>query len=392
MRKFLQKALQKLSKLDKEQIESLISDLASENEMLEGVLDSMTTAILVLDRDHSIVFLNNASRRILEYNTPDPREKVVWSVLEDDEMAGFLKETLLGKVQVMDREFAFDNRGGGARILSCSLLPLKRRNVSEGTLLYLRDITERKQREARLRRAESLASLTTLTAGVAHEIKNPLGSIGIRLQLIQKALQKKKVLDKESVGHHLEVLNEEVERLNGIVVDFLFAVRPMDTTLVDEDLNALLNEAADFISYEMRENSISIETDLDGKIPLLQLDAKYLKQALLNIFKNAQNAMPEGGRLEISTGIEGGDVALTIRDSGIGIAEENLGKIFEPYFTTKEFGSGLGLTLVYKIIKEHRGEISVDSKEGRGTTFSIRFPIPDKARRLIGWSGEDDAV
>jgi signal transduction histidine kinase len=125
---------------------------------------------------------------------------------------------------------------------------------------------------------------------------------------------------------------------------------------------------------------------LDESLPLLNFDERFLKQAFLNLIKNAAAAMPEGGILTIKTEKRDAEALISIQDTGTGISEENLSKIFEPYFTTKETGSGLGLTLVFKIIREHQGEISVKSREGEGTSFIITLPIPQKERRLIGFA------
>jgi signal transduction histidine kinase len=269
-------------------------------------------------------------------------------------------------------------------------MPLVRSGKALGNLIHVEDVTEKRSKEARLRRAESLAALTTLAAGVAHEIKNPLGSIGIHIQLIQKAISSEGPPDKENIAKYLEVVTEEVDRLNAIVVDFLFAVRPINAEFERRSLNALVHDVLEFVQFELKQAGIEVEEKFANGIPDLDLDEKYIKQALLNVIKNAIAAMPEGGVLQVCTETDLSDVSLRITDTGIGIDEENLAKIFEPYFTTKEFGSGLGLTVVYKIIKEHGGEIAVSSKEGEGTTFTLSFPIPESERRLLEW--EESAV
>jgi signal transduction histidine kinase len=229
-----------------------------------------------------------------------------------------------------------------------------------------------------------------MTAGMAHEIKNPLGSIGIHIQLMQKAIDRDGAPDKDFFNKNLGILSEEVERLNNIVVDFLFAVRPMDVDLKDEELVSIIHESLELVKPELDEANIEIETSFEENIPKLQLDCKLIKQAVLNIIKNAMNAMSEGGHLGISVFIENDNVVLQIKDDGEGIPEENREKIFEPYFTTKDFGSGLGLTLVYKIIKEHHGEIELKSRIAVGTSFIIKLPIPQKEQHLIEWNGDSD--
>jgi signal transduction histidine kinase len=184
------------------------------------------------------------------------------------------------------------------------------------------------------------------------------------------------------------VITEEVERLNRIVVDFLFAVRPMNVELEDQDLNRVVHDLLQFMQYELEENHVRLAEQFNENIPKISLDERLMKQAILNVIKNAISAMPEGGDLVVSTGVKGDEVFLRISDTGTGIPDELLDKVFEPYFTTKDFGSGLGLTLVYKIVKEHFGEISVSSKEGEGTTFELSFPIPQGQQRLLNWKGE----
>ncbi|TVR87543.1 MAG: PAS domain S-box protein [Spirochaetaceae bacterium] len=389
MRKFIQRALNKLEKLDRERIHQLIYDIAVENERLELVLNSMNDGVLVADENHRLVLHNKPVERLLPLNLTEPGEGFIWELIADPHIAVFVERTLLEQESIMDQEFALD-AGGLTRILSCSVMPLVRNGTVQGNILRVEDISEKRNREARLRRAESLASLTTLAAGVAHEIKNPLGSIGIHIQLIQRALAAEGIGKNASVQGNLHIINEEIERLNKIVVDFLFAVRPMDVTLEYADLNRLLQELLDFVSVELDEAGISIETDLTGELPELLLDDKYLKHALLNIVKNAISAMPEGGRLKLDTRLRGDEVVLRVIDNGVGMSDQVLEKIFEPYFTTKDFGSGIGLTLVYKVLREHNAEISVVSQEGKGTTFTITFRVPQKEQHLLDWHEEAD--
>ena len=175
--------------------------------------------------------------------------------------------------------------------------------------------------------------------------------------------------------------NGELEDLRLEVEEY----RDMNAELERRSLNVLVHDVLEFIQYELKDVGIDVEERYTDSIPDLDLDDKYMKQALLNILKNAMAAMPNGGNLQVSTEMDANDVSLRISDTGVGIDEENIEKIFEPYFTTKEFGSGLGLTVVYKIVKEHGGEISLSSAEGEGATFTFSFPIPESERRLIEW-------
>jgi signal transduction histidine kinase len=211
-----------------------------------------------------------------------------------------------------------------------------------------------------------------------------LASIGIHLQLLRKAFQRKKTLTLDDAKRYLDVIDEEIERLNGIVVDFLFAVRPMDVHLRLEQVNRVIDDVINFVGYELSEHAISITRNLQEFLPKLRLDENLMKQALLNIIKNAMNAMePNGGILTVTTKLSGDNVVLNISDTGSGMDEATLSKIFEPYFTTKDTGSGLGLTMVFKVVKEHNGEISVSSKKGEGTSFTITLPVPTSERLAL---------
>jgi signal transduction histidine kinase len=398
VRDFIKRAVKKLSKLTREQIEELFIAAATEIDRLETVLESLGQGILVCDARHALVLANKCAERFLPIGVLEPGNDPVWLRVWDEKIAGFLEATLKGGDRVEEREFDAEAKGI-SRLLSISVLPLVREHRVTGSLVYIEDITEKRGREARLRRAENLASLTTLAAGVAHEIKNPLGSISIHIQLMQKALRaNRKPQDKarprgensyeDQLDKYIAVVNEEIDRLNHIVVDFLFAVRPMDLDLREGDLNALIGELVDFMSFELSDARITCELELEDRLPLLTFDERYMKQVLLNLVKNATAAMPTGGKLTIRTERRDNEVDISVRDTGLGIPEENLSKIFEPYFTTKATGSGLGLTLVFKIIREHRGEITVKSREGEGACFTISLPIPQREHRLIGFEGQ----
>ncbi|MDR0624472.1 MAG: PAS domain S-box protein [Treponema sp.] len=406
MRDFYKRALKKLNKLTGEQSKELLVAAAAEINRLETVLDSLTDGILVCDTKHNLVMANKYAERFLPISYPELGNEPPWRLVRDERIADFFETTLSGGDRVEEREFDIEIKGFN-RLLSISVLPLVQEHQVTGSLIYIEDITEKRGREARLRRAENLASLTTLAAGVAHEIKNPLGSISIHIQLMQKAMDKNRELfgnahpgGTDGMGQqpvpyfdlldkYIAVVNEEVDRLNHIVVDFLFAVRPMDMELREGNINALITELVEFVWYELEQSHIECELKLEKDIPLTLFDERYMKQALLNLIKNAQAAMPAGGTLKIKTEKTDTDILISVIDTGAGISEENLSKIFEPFFTTRETGSGLGLTLVFKIIREHLGEITVKSRKGEGACFTITLPVPQKDRRLITYGGGD---
>jgi PAS domain S-box-containing protein len=405
MRQFILRALQKLHKLDQGQVKDLFVSMAGEIERLETVMDSLNEAVLVCDSECNLILANKAAERIL----PMRREEqgaLLWSVIDDEDIAAFIEKALHSGDRVTHEEFAAEVNGKD-RLLSISIFPLVKNYKVTGSLVQAEDITERRGREARMRRMESLASLTTLAAGVAHEIKNPLGSISIHMQLLKKAMKKNEELyysshpaEHPDINHeayvgpngyfnmfkkYTGVIDEEIERLNHIVVDFLFAVRPMNIDAREGDINAFIRSLAEFVKYELAEAKVDVDLNLADGLPLIEFDERLMKQALLNLVQNAVAAMPAGGVLTVTTerDLNEGGVKIIISDTGTGIPEKNLSKIFEPYFTTKENGSGLGLTLVFKIIREHQGEINVKSREGEGSSFIISLPVPQKDKRLL---------
>ena len=386
MRKFLQRALEKIEKMDRTQIRQLVSDIAGDNELLEMVMESMSDGVVVTDREDNILMVNKSAERMFPFSTDDLIEKPLDQAIGDKEIREFLKENLHGLDRILDQEFTLGD--GYSRTLSLSIMPLVRQGWITGNVIHIEDITEKRAKEARLRRAESLAALTTLTAGVAHEIKNPLGSIGIHLELMKKEMSGKKQIETQKVLENLLIIKEEVDRLNRIVMDFLFTVRPMNAELSYDELNRVVRELLDFMKFELSEAGITVDTDLTKTSPQILMDERYMKQAVLNILKNAISAMPDGGRLRVQTVQKGNELLLKISDTGVGIPDEHMDKIFEPYFTTKDFGSGLGLTLVYKILKEHMGDIEINSKVGEGTSITLSFPVPQKEKRLIGYNEE----
>lgn len=398
MRKFLERAMDKVPRMNEESIRGLLRLLADENDRLDAVLDSMMDGIVVCDDEYVPILVNKSAERLLPLSQTELFDEPLWYSIRDEELSAFFEMALPGKESIIDREFALDMKSS-TRILAISVTPLVRGKKISGTLIHVEETTDKRRREARLRRAESLASLTTLAAGVAHEIKNPLGSISIHVQLMRKSLKGK--ADKPLI-RYLDIVNEEIERLNRIVVDFLFAVRPMDIAPINDDPKTLLRELAEFMRVEVENAGIELRVEYGKDIPLVPFDKRYMKQALLNLVKNAVAAMPKGGTLSLSIHATNDELKLVVQDSGTGIPEDKLGKIFEPYYTTKENGTGLGLTLTYKIIKEHGGDVTVQSRQGQGSTFTITIPIPQKNHKMItgtcpedeechtGFEGEDD--
>jgi len=380
---FFRRAIKKLDKLDIDKHRELLMSAVNKMSLLETVSNSIDVGILVCDEKNNLVLVNKCAQRLLPVNYSEGVQ--IWSAIMDEQLVEIFREILINSEKVIDKEVDIVHKGR-SRLLSINVVPLVQDKLITGSLIYIEDITDKRKEEFRLRRAENLASLTTLAAGVAHEIKNPLGSISIHLQLLQKSLEKGKNKDSsDNNERYFNVLKEEVERLNHIVVDFLFAVRPMNLELRKGDINILLTGLVEFVYMELEQSKILCLLELDENVPYILMDERYMKQAMLNLITNAKAAMPDGGVLTVATNYADNEIRISICDTGIGIKKECLEKIFEPYFTTKETGTGLGLTQVYKIIKEHQGELTVDSAPGMGSDFRIILPVPQKEMRLISY-------
>ncbi len=383
MNNFVKKALEKIDQLDTKQIVQVINNQENFIQTLERVLDSLPQGVILLNDKMRVSYINYPARHLPAIKRMRNYDGFsVYDVIQDNKVNDYLKGLLETGESDEDNEFNYQ-WGDEIKTYEISVSPIMC-SVDENIDLHLvifDDVTISKRKDTRLRRSESLASMTTMAAGVAHEIKNPLAAMGIHLQLLTKTFEKKGNLTYNDAERYINVLSEEIDRLNSIVVDFLFAVRPMDTQLKLCSLTKILNEICEFVEPELEEHNIKLVKNFK-KIPKLEIDSNLFKQVLLNIIKNAMNATSEGS-ITIETRLSGDDVKLFIRDTGSGMDEKTQSKIFEPYFTTKATGTGLGLTVCYKVIKEHRGDISVSSKVGKGTEFQITIPVPHSQRLAI---------
>ncbi len=398
MRGYVKRVTQKAEKLSKEQLLSLLETMVDENESLYSVLESLSTGLLIIDNNFKLLRSNTIVESWLPFSERvediQGTDTPVWEYIEDEDIAAFLKKCKENNITNSSEDFSIVTSGGSVRFLTITISPLVNDGELNGKVILVRDITEKRNQDVLLHRMENLANLTNLAAGMAHEIKNPLGAISIHIQLIQKALEKArenedKLPAKKFVEDHIDVVNEEIEHLNKLVMDFLLAVRPIKAQLELKDPDKLINGLIDFFKPEFNKSGIKVEFRQSESNKKIMLDEKLFRDVIMNISQNALAALKtkfqgqEGGLFTISDKVEGNKYILTIADNGCGMSEETIAKIFEPYYTTKANGTGLGMTMVYKIIKEFSGEIFVNSKEGEGTAFVISFPIPQKDAKLI---------
>jgi two-component system, sporulation sensor kinase E len=276
------------------------------------------------------------------------------------------------------------------RILNFYVVPLMAedddqpgRRQHAGYALIMRDFTERHREAQETLESERIAALQLLAAGVAHEIGNPLNSLTIHLQLLERRLRKLPDAERAQLLQPLSVAQEEIKRLDSIVTQFLRAIRPAPLQRAPHDLNSLVRDAADFLAPELKSRNILLELDLAPGLPVLDVDQDQLKQAFFNIIKNASEAMKQGGLLKIRTGSDADWVNVTFADTGGGMSQETMARVFEPYFTTKKGGSGLGLMITQRIIRAHGGEVVLESDPGRGLRLTLRLPRHDRQVQML---------
>ena len=227
--------------------------------------------------------------------------------------------------------------------------------------------------EDRVRDSERLAYVGQLAGGLAHEIKNPLSTLSLNLQLLAEDWDEVEGSHASRATRRIEVLQHESERLAGVLDDFLRFARGHDLSPLPGDLLAVVDEVLEFFAPEAQQEGVDVRRDLKP-LPRVALDADSVKQALFNLLLNAQQAMPEGGQIFVQTAARNGDVYVHITDTGCGIPREEVEAIFRPYHSTKQGGTGLGLPTSRRIIEEHGGSLRVDSEVGKGSRFTIRLP------------------
>jgi PAS domain S-box-containing protein len=394
---FLDKVLGRIGRLDAQGLQTVVQRLARERTFLETLFNTIEDGVLVVDENKRIIYFNSAVSNLL--GIPSTAEgQTVNRYLPEFDWQHLMQIDAQGGPRVIRQEIEVTLPR--PRYLHLYAAPLDgEKSGSAGVALILRDATEARAKTYQAIEDERIQALTLLAASVAHEIGNPLNALHIHLQLMERELRRLRQTtlhetpETQAGVHRLEgyvdVAKGEISRLDNIVTQFLDALRARSPKLVPASVNQVMIETLELLRPEIENRGQRITEKLVKSLPEVPCDPAQLKQVFVNLIRNAMQAMNRGGELTVETGSNNEAAFVSISDTGSGIPEEKLNQLFQPFFTTKKKGTGLGLMIVQRIIREHAGRIDVESKPGKGTTFRVWLPLHERRPRLLNAGGEE---
>lgn len=337
----------------------------------ENVVESMADGLISIDREGKIVTLNRQAGEILGAGRERLEGNKITSVLGEE--IGQILGSMAGQALVRDREMDIHKDEDGRIPLSLSVAPLRdEKGEKMGSVLLIKDLREIRDLQEKVHRSERLASLGRLAAGVAHEIRNPLSSIKGFAQYFVKRFS----------GHDEEqgyasVMVKEVDRLNRVITDLLDFAGPKEPRREPQSLETIAEQALKLLAPDLEARKVEVVKEYEPDLPAVPVDRDRISQVFINLLLNALESMETGGEIRISLRRCGPPpaVEISVADTGAGIPEDDLEKVFEPFFSRKRKGTGLGLAIVHQIVESHRGDIKVESSPGKGTTFRMRLPL-----------------
>jgi PAS domain S-box-containing protein len=378
---FLEKLVARLDRVVPGEVQQIVTRLVHEAGFMDQVLESLHEGVIILDPQGVIGFVNHAACQFFGLD----RERAVGEKISS-QIRGLDWGTLgkPGRSISRDLEVFYPEN----RYLNFYLAPIDDADATAeptGYVMLIRDLTSTRAEAEETIESERLNVLTLLAAGVAHEIGNPLNSLNIHLQLLGRKLRKLPLNERGPLEENLATAREEIHRLDLILKQFLQAVRPTTPRRERADLHALLHDTLKLLEAELASRKIIIELDLAESIPTSLIDSVQFQQVFYNLIQNASQAISSNkGRITLRTRVNDFEAVISVEDNGTGISPDHMGAIFEPYRTTKSSGSGLGLLIVRRIVREHGGEIAIESEENQGTRVVIHLPHAERAVRLLG--------
>ena len=391
----LDRVLGRLDDLDEVNLGILVQRLARERKLLETVFDVIRDGVLVLDEKGFLTYSNQQGRNLIglkdkhseKINIRKASPEIARALGMDRAQDPSYPEVVMREMQISYPE---------VRQLRIYAVPIERSGSKEteggkaGLAVVMTDFTEELDDLNAKIESEKVSSIMDLAAGVAHELGNPLNSINIHLQLLQRNLKSMEQDTKMQKSLHSCI--KEVQRLDGIIAHFLKAIRPSDPDFKKINLLNIIEETVRLREKELNAKKISVSMEAGVREPMIHADAEQIKQVFFNVIGNAVDAVGENSTIRIVTGIDDHYVFAKIVDQGSGIKKEDISRVFEPYFTTKKTGHGIGMMIVHRIMRDHGGEVGIDSKEGSGTIVTLNFPRKSIRRTLLESAESDNQV